>query len=94
VDPGSRLALAVFRFARSLRRPRLDQPDRLVNHLDYVHARIMLTEMLRDTAPEVRSWGEELLRDAWWLAAELEDELREEVQRRAGGGKGGGLERA
>jgi hypothetical protein len=66
-----------------------------VSDLDRVHARIMLTEMLRDTAPPIDEWGAELLEDCHLLSLELAFRIdREAAARRSAGRKEGGLEKS
>jgi hypothetical protein len=93
VDPGSRLALAVLRFVSGRRRHELDQSVRHVSDLDRVHARIMLEELLRGTAPPIETWPSGLLADAVNLSLELSGYTTAELaRRRAEGLEGGELE--
>lgn len=43
----------------------------MVSPLDRLHARVLLSEMLRDVAPPVTTWSDQLLEDAHLLALEL-----------------------
>lgn len=61
-----------------------------MNHLDMIHARILLVELLRETAPEIEGWGDQVLADAVWLSMQLAEKTNaEELRRKARAGEGG-----
>jgi hypothetical protein len=53
-----------------------------MTQLEKVHARILLIEALRGTAPDVETWSETLLEDAYLLADELVIRIVQEDARR------------
>lgn len=55
----------------------------MTSQLPMVHARILLIEVLRDTAPSLELWSDELLADARVLARDLAYRVDAEVARRS-----------
>lgn len=53
-----------------------------MSELDRVHARVMLIEALRETAPPLEEWGDGLLEDAHLLSLELAFVIDQEAARR------------
>lgn len=65
------------------RRARTTEHAAVSGHLDDVKARIVLIEMMRDTAPEIESLSWDLVNDCYDIALGLTFELSKEIVARA-----------